>query len=361
MNKGNNRSRQTEIIVIIPVYNCERYVKEATKSVLAQPYRNIFIVLVDDGSTDGSGRLCDELVMESDQVVALHQRNTGVSAARNAGIEYVFEHFKGSCQAQYIAFLDADDGWVSGFFSDGTDELLKKGYDLIGFQSGYCDAKLRLRGTPCEMPPGPHKGGQDNVWLHGKQSFGAMLYSKAFIQANGIFFFDELKYSEDKIFSMECMYLSKSIYLENRLLYLYRHTGSSAMHQRLYGIPYYESIINGYIKLDKLMREHSDGENLKPLMEARILASLYIMEMLAQHFQLLRSKKKIDKILAENTRYIDLLEASGEYSDLRPNPVYVQYRNHPYLYITYNNLIGGIKLCKRTIYKLWNSKRKSCF
>lgn len=342
---GDNISRQTAVIaVVIPVFNCKEYLREAVDSVLGQPYQEISIVLVDDGSTDGSGQLCDELAKESNRVVVLHQKNAGVSAARNAGIEHILSAGNG---ARYIAFLDADDSWTSNFFDDNTARLLQSGYELIGFQSCNCNAQLRPYDAPKTMKDGLHSGGQRNVWLHATQSFAAMLYSCDFLQKNGIRFFDELKYSEDKIFSMQCMYLADSINLENRLLYLYRHTGNSAMSRRQYGIPYYVPIIDGYIKLDSLMRQHDN--NKTPLSESRLMASIHIMDMVGEHYHILRSKGELDALFASHPNYISIAEATGKYADLKPNPAYIQYREHPTRYIIRNNLSGGIKICKKII------------
>lgn len=340
-------SGQTDIAVIIPVFNCKKYLREAVDSVLGQPYQKISIVLVDDGSTDGSGQLCDELAKESNRVTVLHQKNAGVSAARNAGIEHILSSGNDTC---YIAFLDADDGWTDDFFDENAIRLLQSGYDLIGFQSCNCNAHLRPYDVSGAMTEGLHPGGQRNVWLHAKQSFAAMLYACRFLQKNNIRFFEELKYSEDKIFSMQCMYLADLIYLENRLLYLYRHTGNSAMSRRQYGIPYYVPIIDGYIKLDSLMHQHD--HNKMPLSESRLMASIYIMDMVGEHYHILRSKRELDALFASHPNYISIAEATGEYADLKPNPAYIQYREHPTRYIIRNNLSGGIKICKKIIRRL---------
>lgn len=77
------------IHVIIPVYNAVRFLRDAVRSVLEQPCKDIEIILVDDGSTDGSAELCDELVVTDARISVLHQQNQGVSVARNNGIEYV--------------------------------------------------------------------------------------------------------------------------------------------------------------------------------------------------------------------------------------------------------------------------------
>lgn len=335
------------LYVVIPVYNAKEYLQTAVDSVLGQPYQKISIVLVDDGSTDGSSQLCDELAQENNRVTVLHQKNAGVSAARNAGIEYVLSS---ALSDDYIAFLDADDGWTANFFDEEAVQLLQQKYDLIGFQSCNCNAQLRPYDTPKTMADGLHPGGQSSVWLHANQSFAAMLYACKFLQENNIRFFEEVKYSEDKIFSMQCMYLADSIYLENKLLYLYRHTGKSAMSRRQFGIPYYVPIIEGYIKLDVLMRLRSD--NKPPLSESRLMASIYIMDMVEEHYALFRSKASMDELFASHPNYISIVEATGEYADLKPNTAYIQYKKHPSRYIIQNNLYGGIKICKIIVHKI---------
>ena len=92
------------ISVVVPVYNVKQYLDDCMHSIVNQTYENIEIILVDDGSTDGSGELCEEWKGKDSRIRVIHQENGGLSAARNTGIE----HAKGS----YIAFVDSDD-WVS--------------------------------------------------------------------------------------------------------------------------------------------------------------------------------------------------------------------------------------------------------
>ena len=78
----------TELIsVIVPVYNVERYLRRCVDSILHQTYQDLEILLVDDGSTDASGDICDEYAAQEERVTAVHQKNGGLSAARNAGLE----------------------------------------------------------------------------------------------------------------------------------------------------------------------------------------------------------------------------------------------------------------------------------
>lgn len=90
-----------KISVIIPVYNVEAFLERCVQSVLQQTYSELEILLVDDGSTDASGALCDALVQKDPRIRCIHQKNGGLSAARNTGIE--------ACTGAWLLFLDSDD------------------------------------------------------------------------------------------------------------------------------------------------------------------------------------------------------------------------------------------------------------
>lgn len=102
----NNSDRR--ICVVIPVYNAKKYLYEAVSSVLNQKYKKIEIILIDDGSCDGSSEICDNLAQRSERIFVIHQKNSGVSAARNAGIDYVLNKYDNNLKKTYVAFLDAD-------------------------------------------------------------------------------------------------------------------------------------------------------------------------------------------------------------------------------------------------------------
>ena len=95
------KSAEDLISVIIPVYNVKPYLRMCADSVFSQTFRNLEIIFVDDGSTDGSGELCDELAAEDPRVRVIHQENGGLSAARNTGID--------ASTGAYLYFLDSDD------------------------------------------------------------------------------------------------------------------------------------------------------------------------------------------------------------------------------------------------------------
>ncbi len=110
-----------KLSVIVPVYNVAPYLEQCVDSLLTQSYSNLEIILIDDGSTDGSGILCDNLAVQDDRIVVIHQKNAGVSAARNAGLS--------AAKGEYIGFVDPDDWCEPDMFAhliraietDGTD------------------------------------------------------------------------------------------------------------------------------------------------------------------------------------------------------------------------------------------------
>ena len=90
-----------KISIISPVYNVEDYLKDCVESILNQTYKNIELILIDDGSTDNSGKICDEYASKDNRVKIVHKKNGGLSSARNAGLDIA--------TGDYIFFVDSDD------------------------------------------------------------------------------------------------------------------------------------------------------------------------------------------------------------------------------------------------------------
>ncbi|MBO4674921.1 MAG: glycosyltransferase [Elusimicrobiaceae bacterium] len=89
------------ISIIVPIYNVEKYLSQCLDSIVAQTYQNLEIILVDDGSPDNCGKICDEYAAKDSRIKIIHQVNAGLSAARNAGLEIAM--------GEYIGFVDSDD------------------------------------------------------------------------------------------------------------------------------------------------------------------------------------------------------------------------------------------------------------
>ena len=110
------------ISIIVPVYKVEKYLEKCVKSILKQTYTNLEIILVDDGSPDKCGQLCDELAKEDDRIKVYHKENGGLSDARNYGVE--------RANGEYIGFVDSDD-YIHESMYEKLYEAIKKSGTLI--------------------------------------------------------------------------------------------------------------------------------------------------------------------------------------------------------------------------------------
>lgn len=128
------------ISIIVPVYNVEQYLKKCVDSILAQTFTDYELILVDDGSPDRSGAICDQYAKQDPRVHVIHKPNGGLSDARNAGIDVA--------QAPYLAFIDSDDYIAPEMFAMLYADITKEQADLAicGIYDVYGDA------TPREKP-----------------------------------------------------------------------------------------------------------------------------------------------------------------------------------------------------------------
>ena len=114
---------QEKISIIIPVYKTEKYLKKCLDSILKQTYKNLEIILVDDGSPDSSGKICDEYAQKDKRIVVVHQKNFGVSYARNVGLNIA--------TGEYVAFVDSDDWIDSNMYEVMLSQIKKNNFDIV--------------------------------------------------------------------------------------------------------------------------------------------------------------------------------------------------------------------------------------
>ena len=126
------------VSIIIPVYNAEKFIESCIRSVIAQSYSDIELILIDDGSMDTSGVICDENAQKDARIRVIHKRNEGVSIARNVGIR--------EARGEYITFLDADDQMkkecIANLMQAKEYPLVVCGYEKTGFKNGIDGPKL---------------------------------------------------------------------------------------------------------------------------------------------------------------------------------------------------------------------------
>lgn len=192
------------ISVIIPVYNVEQYLRQCVDSVLAQTYTNYEILLVDDGSTDNSGEICDEYSRKDSRIKVIHQKNAGLSEARNRGFN--------PANGEYVYFLDSDD-WIK---AETLYALAQKAYqdnaDIVFFDSmsfedsekGYQIPQRYIR--KCEYSTNKGLTVFDKMQTH-KEFHSAvplLFFRKTFLVESGIRFYPGILY-EDMLFAFEAL------------------------------------------------------------------------------------------------------------------------------------------------------------
>lgn len=124
------------VSVIVPVHNVKPYLEEAIESIIYQSYKDLEIILIDDGSTDGSGEICDEFEKQDNRIKVIHQRNRGLSAARNVGLDI--------CSGEYIIFLDSDDAFCKDYVEKMLESLQLSRADIVECDFAILENKHRM-------------------------------------------------------------------------------------------------------------------------------------------------------------------------------------------------------------------------
>lgn len=176
------------ITVIVPVYNVEKYLSRCVDSIREQTYSPLEILLIDDGSTDSSGALCDEMAKEDARIRVIHQKNGGLSVARNTGIAYA--------KGKYLTFVDSDD-WVKL-------DMIEYLYSLI--REFHCRMSLCVHTVVKNGNEDCQFVGRGKLTLSAHDCIESMLYHKAIgdTSACGKLYeaslFDTVKWPEGKLF-----------------------------------------------------------------------------------------------------------------------------------------------------------------
>lgn len=131
----------TKISVIVPVYNVEPYIRRCVDSILSQSFSDFELILVDDGSPDNCGAICDEYVKKDSRVRVIHKKNGGVASARNAGLD--------ECSSPYLTFCDSDDYWGKNWLAALYQTIADANADMVSasFQFVSEDGELIKRRT----------------------------------------------------------------------------------------------------------------------------------------------------------------------------------------------------------------------
>lgn len=211
------------ISIIIPVYNVEQYLSKCLESIIKQTYNNIEIILIDDGSSDNSKKICDEYLQKDSRIVVIHKDNEGVSIARNTGLDIA--------KGEYISFIDADDYIDQDMYEFLLNNLIENNADIssCGYNKVFedriekgigSDSNLLLDNVDAVKETIKKRNLFPSVW--------AKLYKKDCI--GDIRFNPSIKLSEDYLFCFETACRCQKYFHSKQSKYNYVMRESSALH-----------------------------------------------------------------------------------------------------------------------------------
>lgn len=226
------------VSIVIPVYNTQSYIERCVSSAMEQSIQDIEIIVVDDGSEDASGKICDHLATYDHRIKVIHKKNGGLSSARNAGMNMA--------KGKYLFFLDSDD-WLE---KDGMEQLaeIAENYktDFVRYKAIKSNWPGLPENAPCDVEPVRElKEGYYNyskivkevyprLFATSKLTMGTIvgawgaLYNLEFLRHNQIWFKEDIRYSEDMVFSADVGRKCKSFYyIEKAGIYHYFYNPNS--------------------------------------------------------------------------------------------------------------------------------------
>lgn len=222
------------ISVIVPVYNVQKYIRQCLNSIILQTYRNLEIILIDDGSKDASLKIIREYEKKDNRIKVLTQKNEGVSKTRNKGIAL--------SKGDYISFIDSDDYISLSLYQKFVNSInnAKTNPDLFCFNISFYFEKQNLEniGAGHSFDIRDWQNRKDENTIHtfddctrpfsGNLSSCNKIFKRSFLVGNNLYFPDRRCF-EDFQFSFFCLLAAKSIILTNERLYSYRKISKNSL------------------------------------------------------------------------------------------------------------------------------------
>lgn len=211
------------ISIIVPVYNTEKYLPDCLDSILAQNYKNLEIILIDDGSSDNSGQICDEYAKNDNRIVVVHKENGGVSKARNDALRLV--------TGEYIGFVDSDDTIHPQMFEKLYANLSENDVDIsiCDFEMIYPDRTEHKNSNGISMKLSSADAVKNILLLKYFQGhLGNKLFKASLLK--DIFFDEDIYVYEDMLFVIKALMNASSVFFDSTPYYNYFMRETSACH-----------------------------------------------------------------------------------------------------------------------------------
>lgn len=306
------------VSIIVPVYNVEKYIKECLESIINQTYENIEVILIDDGSTDKSGRICDEYSKIDKRIKVIHKQNSGVSATRNIGLK--------EATGEYIEFVDPDDFTSKNYIKKMMDGIKNSDCVICGYNEQYKNATVShsIAKHKCNIG---RKEAINNLFV--RNLYNGYLWNKLFktniIKEHQLVFNEKISILEDLLFVTEYLSYCNNITLITDNLYYYRMRKNSAIND--FNSKKINNLFNGYMEINNVLQSK------------KICAPNYIYMLM---IDLIKYKKNINlqlymkKFNLKFNRTILQILKSKQYPMKLKIKLFIR-KHFPYIYIMYIN------------------------
>ena len=237
-----------KVSVIVPIYNAEEYLEKCLNSLVNQTLKDIEIILINDGSTDGSKEIINKYKEKYDNIILVDKKNEGIGKARNDGIK--------KASGEYITFVDSDDYIKENMFEDYYEYSKKYNLDMV---SGLYYKVKNGKETLVKLPK--YKIGNvktsPNIMIATEYGLGAKFFKKSMIIDNNIFFEENKKY-EDMPFVSKCLLKSKLVGQTPEAYYyslMHKNSQTSTVDSKVFDIIDILKIIMNYYKREFYLNE----------------------------------------------------------------------------------------------------------
>lgn len=265
-------SNKTLISIIVPVFNVEEYLEDCLNSIINQSYNELEIILVDDGSTDKSGLICDEYANHDSRIKVIHKRNGGMSDARNIGID--------CATGKFLTFIDSDDYISHDYCSYLYNLLIENNADLSICNFAYVDQSRKLIANGRKPHDRIIKGNEACVGSYFNKDLyiGSAVWGKLYRSEllNSGIRFPKGKYHEDVYFSYKIIALCNKIAIGGATHYLYRQRTGSIMSTLTFSPKYMDAISANIEMHDFISNKYPEfePESVKSIMFAAFMVAI---------------------------------------------------------------------------------------
>lgn len=279
------------ISIIVPVYNTEKYLDKCIESIVNQTHKNLEIILVDDGSTDNSGKILDEWAKKDNRIKIIHKENGGVSSARNLALD--------NATGEYITFVDSDDGLKENALEILCAEIKSEDFDFV--QCAFTvisedEEKFEEKEDKCI-----EKKEQILENFFSSKIAGVCwgtIFNKRIMQ--NLRFRTDMCRQEDTVFVFNCCCNASKVKLLNQPLYLYYQRQESVMHE-LFNEKYFDA----FKTIDEMYEKiEIKNQKYRYIVRREIDVSLFLIKQVRKHKKFQEKLPLLRERIIKNRRLI---------------------------------------------------------